>query len=210
MRMLPSRRPTLLAAALAFAAASVSLGAALLWPDTAHASTAIALSLPELVEKSESVIVGIPKSKVSRWESGRIVTYTTVAIDTAVAGTGKAGDSLIVRTMGGVVDEIGQITHGEAVLNVNKPVMLFLRALPAGGKAMAGSLVVTGMAQGALPIEIGADKIARLISQPNDLVLVPNAKAPVAPKPAGLVLGGLPLPSALTEVRTAWAARAKK
>lgn len=208
--MLPSRRPTLLAATLAFAAASLSLGAALLIPQSAHASTAIALSLPELVEKSDAVVVGIPKSKVSRWESGRIVTYTTVAVDTAVAGKAKAGDTVTVRTLGGVVDEIGQITHGEAVLNVGKPMMLFLRPMPAGGKALAGSLVVTGMSQGAMAIEIGADKIARVVAQPTDLVLVPNAKTPVAPKPASLVLGGQALTSAVTEVRTAWAARAKK
>jgi hypothetical protein len=208
--MLPSRRPTLLAAALAFAAASISLGAALLIPDTAHASTAIALSLPELVDRSEAVVVGIPKSRTSRWESGRIVSYTTVAIDTAVAGSAKAGDVVTVRTMGGVVDGIGQITHGEAVLNIDKPVMLFVRPVPAGGKAMAGSLAVVGMAQGVLPIEIGADKVARVVSQPTDLVLVPNAKATVPPKPAGAQLGGLPLANALTEVRTAWAARAKK
>jgi hypothetical protein len=208
--MLPSRRPILLAAALAFAAASVSLGAALLLPQTAHASTAIALSLPELVDKSDAVVVGIPKSKISRWESGRIITYTTVAVDTAVAGNAKAGDTLTVRTLGGVVDDIGQITHGEAVLNIGKPMMLFLRPSAAGGKAMTGALVVTGMSQGAMAIEIGADKVARVVSQPTDLVLVPNAKLAVAPKPAGLVLGGQALANAVTEVRTAWAARAKK
>lgn len=205
--MLPSRRPILLAAALAFAAASLSLGAALLIPQTAHASTAIALSLPELCDRSEAVVVGIPKSKVSRWESGRIFTYTTVAIDTAVAGAAKAGDTVTVRTMGGVVDGIGQITHGEAVLNIDKPVMLFVHAV---ATAKSPTLVITGMAQGAMPVEIGADKVARVIAQPNDLVLVPNAKSAVAPKPAMMVLGGLALPSALTEVRTAWAARAKK
>lgn len=207
--MLPSRRPILLAAALAFAAASLSLGAALLVPQTAHASTAIALSLPELCDRSDAVVVGIPKSKVSRWESGRIFTYTTVAIDTAVAGAAKAGDTVTVRTMGGVVDGIGQITHGEAILNIDKPVLLFVRPLPT---AKSPTVVITGMAQGAMPVEIGADKIARVVAHANDLVLVPNAKVPsaVAPKPAMMALGGLALPSALTEVRTAWAARAKK
>lgn len=208
--MLPSRRPTLLAAAFAFAAASLSLGAAMLWPQSAHASTAIALTLPELCDKSDSVVVGIPKSKISRWESGRIVTYTTVAVDTAVAGGSKAGDTITVRTLGGVVDDIGQITHGEAVLSIGKPMMMFLRPMAANPKALAGSLVITGMSQGALPIEIGTDKVARVTALASDLVLVPNAKTPVAAKPAGAVLGGLALPNALAEVRTAWAARAKK
>lgn len=198
--------------AFAFAAAAASLGTATLGPPSAYASTAIALSLEDLVDRSESVVVAIPKSKLSRWESGRIVTYTTVAIDTAVAGGGKAGETMTVRTLGGVVDDIGQITHGEAVLPIDKPVVLFLRAMPVAPKIMPGSMVVTGMAQGALPVEIGPDKIARVIAKPADLVLVPNAKVdPKLLKPAAAVtLGGKALPAAITDIRTAWAARAKK
>jgi hypothetical protein len=198
--------------AFAFAACAASLGTATLTPPSAYASTAIALSLDDLVERSDSVVVAIPKSKVSRWESGRIVTYTTVAIDTAVAGSGKAGESVVIRTLGGVVDDIGQITHGEAVLPIDKPVMLFLRAMPTAPKVQAGSMVVTGMAQGALAVELGADKVARVIAKPADLVLVPNAKVdPKLQKPAAAVtLGGKALPTAIADVRTAWAARAKK
>jgi len=198
--------------ALSFAACAASLGTATLTPPSAYASTAISMSLDDLVDRSESVVVAIPKSKVSRWESGRIVTYTTVAIDTAVAGAGKAGETVTVRTLGGVVDDIGQITHGEAILPIGQPLVLFLRAMPAGPKIIAGSMVVTGMAQGVLPVEIGPDKVARVIARPTDLVLVPNAKVdPKLQKPAAAVtLGGKALPSAITEIRTAWAARAKK
>src|SRR5688572_1370906 len=124
--------------AFAFAACAASFGTATLTPPSAYASTAIALSLDDLVERSESVVVAIPKSKVSRWESGRIITYTTVAVDTAVAGSGKAGETMTIRTLGGVVDDIGQITHGEAVLPIDKPVVLFLRALPASPKIVTG------------------------------------------------------------------------
>jgi hypothetical protein len=198
--------------AFSFAACAASLGSATLTPPSAYASTAIALSLEDLVDRSDSVVVAIPKSKVSRWESGRIVTYTTVAIDTAVAGSGKAGETMTVRTLGGVVDDIGQITHGEAVLPIAKPIVLFLRAMPAGPKITPGSMVVTGMAQGALSVEIGADKVARVIAKPADLVLVPNAKVdPKLLKPAAAVtLGGKALPAAIADIRTAWAARAKK
>ncbi len=198
--------------AFGFAACVVSLGTATFSPPSAYASTAIALSLDDLVDRSESVIVAIPKSKQSRWEGGRIITYTTVAIDTAVAGKGKAGETMTIRTLGGVVGDIGQITHGEAVLPLDKPLMLFLRALPSGNKAAPGSMVVTGMAQGALPIEIGADKVARVVARPADLVLVPNAKVdPKLQKPAAAItLGGKALPAAVTEIRTVWAARAKK
>lgn len=200
--MVPSRRFLSLAAALAVTVTA-----------SAHASTAIALSVEDLVDRSEQAVVGVPKTKTSRWEGGRIVTYTTVAIDTVIGGSKKAGETVVVRTLGGQVDGIGQITHGEAMLPIDKPIVLFLRALPPGNaKAQAGSLTVTGMAQGALPVEVGVDKVARIAPHPVDLVLVPNVKvdAKTAPKPAAEALAGKPLPVAVTELKTLWAARAKK
>lgn len=217
-----SRRSFLLAAAFAGALGASLVGPVALAPHVAHASTAVALTVDDLVEKSESIVVAIPKTKTSRWESGRIVTYTTVAIDTAVAGQGKAGGNFVVRTYGGVVDGIGQVTHGEANLVLEKPVVLFLRALPTPAKAatpklLAGSMVITGMAQGAMAIETGADKIARVVPRPADLDLVPKPQqiekgplAPLAKPPAVVALSGRPLPEVVTELRTAWIARGKK
>lgn len=208
-----TRRSPLLAAAFAGTVAAAFVGPVALAPHVAHASTAVALSLEDLVDRSDAVVVGIAKSKASRWEGGRIVTYTTVAIDTAVAGKAKAGEDVVVRTYGGVVDGIGQVTHGEANLPLGKPVVLFLRPLPVAAKAAAGTLSVTGMAQGALAVEIGKDKVARVVSRPTDLVLVPKATKPapgVAAQPAAVALSGKPLTSAIGEIRTVWTARAKK
>ncbi|MBX7197338.1 MAG: hypothetical protein K1X94_35130 [Sandaracinaceae bacterium] len=206
--MAPLRRSFPLVATLF---ASAVLGSAALLSAPAHASTAIALSVEDLVDRSEVLVVGVPKSRVSRWEGGRIVTYTTVAIDTAIGGAKKPGETLVVRTLGGQVDGIGQITHGEAQLPIDRPMVLFLRALPAGNaKAMVGSLTVTGMAQGALPVEVGTDKVARITPHPVDLALVPKAGAATPVKPAAETLAGKALPVAVTELRTLWAARAKK
>ncbi len=207
-----TRRSPLLAAAFVGTVAAAFVGPVALAPHVAHASTAVALSLEDLVDRSDTVVVGIARSKASRWEGGRIVTYTTVAVDTAVAGKAKAGEDVVVRTYGGVVDGIGQVTHGEANLPLGQPVVLFLRPLPAAAKAAAGTLSVTGMAQGALAVEVGKDKIARVIARPTDLVLVPKATpAPaVAPKPAAVTLSGKPLAAAISEIRTAWTSRAKK
>jgi hypothetical protein len=174
-------------------------------PHDAHASVAITLTLPDMVEKSDAIVVGLPKSKVSKWEGGRIVTYTTVAIDTSVAGTPKAGSSVVVRTLGGVVDGIGQIAHGEAVLPMDKPIMLFLRP----SLADKTSLSVVGMAQGALPVEIGSDKIARVVARPVDIVLTPKP-GETKTEPAMITLSGKALPDAIKDVRTIWIARGKK
>src|SRR3954463_1814298 len=111
--MLRSLRPALLAVLVIGAPAlSVALTASSERP--ASASAVIALTLDDLVDKSDVVVLVTPKSKTARWEAGRIVTYTTVVVDTSVAGGPATGDSLVVRTMGGVVGDIGQKVFGEA------------------------------------------------------------------------------------------------
>lgn len=192
---------------------AVATGAAVLGPVVyaphAQASVVVALTLPELVEKSDAVVVALPKSKVSRWEGGRIITYTTIAVDTAIGGTHKAGESLVVRTLGGQVGDIGQIAHGEAVLPLDKPVLLFLRPTLAEAKAPPGALSVVGMSQGAMPIEVGTDKIARIVAKPLDLVLLPKP-GETKVVPASASLAGKALPDAVKDLRALWAARAKK
>lgn len=175
---------------------------------TAEASTVVAMTLPDLVDKSDLVLVGIPKSRVSRWEGGRILTYTTVAVDQAIGGDVKAGGTVVVRTYGGVVDGIGQITHGEAVLKPGTPMLLFLRPLPPGTKPSEPSVAVTGMAQGALPIVVGVDKVARVVPDVSQLALVqkPTEKLP----PASVAVAGKPLTDTVTSVRALWAAKDAK
>jgi hypothetical protein len=195
-----------LALATALAVPTAVVGSVAFFSHDAHASVVLTLTLPELVDKSESIVVALPKSKVSKWEGGRIVTYTTIAIDTAVAGAAKAGDTLVVRTLGGVVDDIGQVAHGEAVLPLDKPLMLFLR--PSAATTIK-TLTVVGMAQGAMALEVGTDKITRVTPRPMDLVLLPKPSDPKA-VPASTTLTGKPLPDAVKDIRTLWAARAKK
>lgn len=175
---------------------------------TAEASTVVAMTLPDLVDKSDLVLVGIPKSRVSRWEGGRILTYTTVAVDQAIGGDVKAGGTVVVRTYGGVVDGIGQITHGEAVLKPGTPMLLFLRPLPPGTKPSEPSVAVTGMAQGALPIVVGVDKVARVVPDVSQLALVqkPTEKLP----PASVAVANKPLTDTVTSVRALWAAKDAK
>ncbi len=198
-------RFTLLSALALSALATPVVLVATMTPRQASASTVIALTLPDLVDRSEIVVVGIPKSRVSRWEGGRILTYTTVAIDQAVSGDAKAGGSVVVRTYGGVVDGIGQITHGEAVLKPGVPLLLFLRSLPAGVKPTEPSVSVTGMAQGALPIVVGTDKVPRLVPDTSQLALVskPDEKLPAA----AIAVANKPLVDTVVSVRALWAAK---
>jgi hypothetical protein len=176
----------------------------------AHASAVIALTLDDLVDKSDVVVVVTPKSKSARWEAGRIVTYTTVVVDTPVGGGPAAGESLVVRTMGGVVGDIGQKVFGEATLPLGTPMVLFLRDLPKPlvATSVAGARSVTGMAQGALPIVVGTDKVQRIGPSAASLTLVP----PPNPKsvPANVATSGRPVKDVVVELRTLWTSHGKK
>jgi hypothetical protein len=149
--------------------ASVLAAPLLALPPSASASTSRLLTLEELVERSTYVVVATPGERRSFWEdlpSGRrIVTYTRVAIERAVAGA--PGTELWVRTLGGAVDKIGQAVPGEAQLAAGARAMLFLAF---GG----GVVVVTAMAQGHFPIVADDKGTQRLAGSPDTGMLVPR------------------------------------
>jgi hypothetical protein len=117
--------------------------------DVAQASVSIAVTWDGLLRDSSLAAVATPLEARSAWENGRIYTYTRVRVDRAVAGDAAQGSSLWVRTMGGVVDKIGQIVEGEAVFVPGEPSLLFLRPGP------PGALHVTERGQGQFPILAG-------------------------------------------------------
>jgi hypothetical protein len=134
----------------------------------ANAHTARLLTLEDLIDRSTYVVVGTAGERRSVWEelpSGkRIVTYTKIAVERAVAGA-PAGD-LWVRTLGGAVDKIGQAVPGEAQLPAGSRALLFLAQIP------SGAVVVTAMSQGHYPIVLDAKGVARLVQGPDVGLLV--------------------------------------
>lgn len=142
-----------------------ALGAALVlpWSRSAHATTARAVGLPELVRTSSLVLSGVARSATCTWESvgkqRRIVTYTVVSVDEALLG--EPGAEVLVRTLGGQVDKIGQIVHGEATLTLGERAVLFLEPIA------SGALRVTAMAQGHYPLRADAHGELRLQPSPS-------------------------------------------
>jgi len=114
----------------------------------ARATTALAVSLDELVSRSRGIFFGRPLDAHSRWEDvgggRRIVTYTRVEVEEPLEG--ELDSEYLVRTLGGKVGDIGQIVHGEALLRVGEDNLLFLR------KTRDGAHVVTARAQGQYPL----------------------------------------------------------
>ncbi len=126
-------------------------------PTDASASVSIAVIFEDLLEGSNAAGVLVPAEEHSVWEGGRIYTYTRLRMDRAIAGDVGAGKEVWVRSMGGVVGDIGQRVDGEPSFTMGRPSLLFLHAGP------TGSYEVTSRAQGQFPIVLGDDKSPRLM-----------------------------------------------
>lgn len=137
-----SRRTLLVGSLVAAAGATVAT--------RARASMARALTLTELVRDSRYALVGTPVDLFAQWETlgdhRRILTYTMVRTEYSLDGRPPATRELLVRTLGGIVDGIGQIVPGEAVLRRGETAAFFLADIE------HDLFAVTGMAQGHYPV----------------------------------------------------------
>lgn len=176
--------------------AVVIAGPTLDGPRPAEASVSLRLTLDQLVRASRYVVVGVPAERYSMWEElgggRRIVTYTKVRVERAIVGAPDA--EVWVRTLGGVVDGVGQYVAGEAQLTTGTRAVMFLAQAP-------GALVVTGLGQGLYPVVVPKDGgVPRLRAAPERPALV------VRPGPtigAAEVLVGAPLEDAVAAITRA-------
>jgi hypothetical protein len=142
---------------------------------SADASVSIRVSWDGLLRESTAAVVATPAEATTVWENGRIVTYTRLHVDRAIAGELGAGSDAWVRTLGGVVGKIGQSVDGEAVFTQGQPGLLFLHPGP------PGAYVVTARGQGQFPIVPDADPAAAshlVKSSAAGLLLLPQAPGP--------------------------------
>jgi len=121
---------------------------ALLRPSGAAASVVEALSLSELVKRSEHVVLATAGERMGRRSGNLIVTDVELQIEEGLKGGAKSGDTLIATLLGGVSEGVGLKVPGEAVLPEGAKIVVFLRRTPESKE-----LRVVGMAQGALPVE---------------------------------------------------------
>lgn len=186
----------LMAAPLAI---GVSPRAPLEGPRSAEAAVAVLISLEDLTAASAYVVVATAGEQRSAWEETptgrRIVTYTRLQVDRSVDG--PAEKELWVRTLGGVVDNIGQSVSGEAQLTRGSRSMLFLARGTAG-------LVVAAMAQGHYPVVDGEKTSkpmsSRLAGSPDAGMLLPRRGPTISARER---LVGLSLDEAVLAVQRA-------
>ncbi len=158
-----SRRQVLVSMGMGCAAAA--LPGVALFPGVAWATMARAVTLPQLVGLSQFALVGTATDAQSRWEtvgeSRRIVTYVRVEVTQPIDGRPPPDTTLMLRTLGGRVGDIGQLVHGEARFELGAPTVMFVTP------DNDGVLGVTAMAQGHYPLRAEAGDVARLLASPN-------------------------------------------
>ncbi len=175
-RFAPLARITSCAGMVGVAVAMLGSAAAMLLPTNASASVSVAVSFDSLVKESDAVVVVTAGDQKSVWEDGRIYTYTRMHVDEGVAGSLGAGADGWVRTMGGVVGEIGQTVDGEPVFVKDKPSLLFLRTFKDGGV-----FEVAARAQGQYPIRLNDATKKRILlrSTAVGMILPPKHQEPL-------------------------------
>ena len=134
------------------ALASLGLGAgASLLSRSASATLVRGMPLEELVGRSQHAVIGTPLDARCSYLviGGRrmLVTETRVRVEGILALTAPSETELIVRTLGGRLDGVGELVHGQAELVVGKLCVGFLERTP------EGACWVTGMAQGHYPLD---------------------------------------------------------
>jgi hypothetical protein len=154
----------------------------------AEASVSVTALFQQLVVRSTVVAVATPGEQRSVWEDGRILTYTRVHIDSAVAGDLAEGSEAWVRTLGGIVGDVGQLVEGEAVFSIGRPSLVFLE--PAGAAAFA----VSGRAQGQFGLVADASTSATLLRRSASVGHLVAAPSPASAAVFGA--DGLPVPEA--------------
>jgi hypothetical protein len=170
------------------------------------ASVSYALSLDDVARESALVVRIMPVDQTTAWEDGRIVTTTNARIESFLAGTPSTSSSnLRIRTLGGVVGDVGQRVEGEAHFVVGTPSIVFLMA-----KTGENRFFVSGRAQGQLVIvnegagAAAADEVVRI--RGTDTLLTRSVRVPLAPVKGTLVvsLEGKRASEVIAEVTKAW------
>lgn len=158
------------------------------WAAPARASVSIPLSPGELDAASFAKCVVTPIDATSTWEDGRIVTYTRVHVDRVLSGS--APDEVTIRTLGGVVGDVGQIVFGEAVLAPHATVHL---------SSFRGATVVTGGEQGEVTATDAHAAFCRTTTVTQDPSFVPTASQPCWTEGIPLAWKHLPIEYAINQ-----------
>lgn len=117
----------------------------------AGATVAIALSVEDMAVRADTVVRATVRGQMSAWDEAHRRIHTYTELEVTETWVGEAPPTVVVRTLGGVVGEIGMRVSGMARFRSGEDVVLFLRTDPLGGGD--DQFEVVGLSQGKFRVE---------------------------------------------------------
>jgi hypothetical protein len=115
----------------------------------AHATLIEALDMRTLVADSDHIVLGtIIRTEAHYDHLDRIVTDATLRIEESMWGGAAENETVVVRSLGGGIGDVGMRIEGEPNFETGARVMLFAREIRS-----EGVLRPVGMSQGVLPVQ---------------------------------------------------------
>ena len=135
-------------------ALAMAFGATALLAPGAEATVMLPLSIEQMAQESVAVVRARVKHQASNWDEGRkrIYTQTTVQVVDPILSRLSLPDTIVLRTLGGEVGEVGMKVAGTPAFTPGEEVVVFLRSHPAA----AGEFQVIGMSQGKYSVKRSA------------------------------------------------------
>ncbi|MEZ4286778.1 MAG: hypothetical protein R3A47_01235 [Polyangiales bacterium] len=163
-------------------AAWFALLLAVVGPTAARASVVLGLELEEMTDQaSVAAIATVQSKKVKRLQSS-IVTEWTLRVQDPLKGAAKAGEEVVMVTLGGAVDGVAMSVEGEPGFEIGERALVFARGT---GR---WHLRPVGMAQGVMRIR-HIDGIDRVFSANQGLSLVRRTEKGLVNAPSAVVEG---------------------
>lgn len=130
------------------------IAASVIAPASADATVMVPTTLEAMSVEAVLVVTGRVLAQESAWDQAhrKIFTYTEIQVLERIAGEGDP-KTIVVRTMGGEVGDIGMKVSGVPKFKPEEEVLVFLRNDP----VEAGTFQVIGMSQGKFRLVRQAD-----------------------------------------------------
>lgn len=119
------------------------------WP--AGATVVVAVSVDEMARSCATAVRGTVVARHAAWDDQhrRIYTYTDIQVLETLAGVAVPGTRVTVRSLGGVVGEVGMNVSGTPRFTEGEEVVVFLQP----DRLQESRFVVLGMSQGKFHVD---------------------------------------------------------
>ena len=155
-------------------------------PSLASATIVRSLTVEQMAQGADAVILGTVSKQTSGWNEGktRIYTVTSISVTQSWKGSHTVGSVIDIRQIGGTVGQLTQTVVGNAKFTVGEDVVVFLERSPT-----EDMYFVMGMAQGRMGVVPGPNGPVvkrpslhgiELVSPPTGQVRLANPHAPAA------------------------------